>query len=198
MYHDDCLAIAKACQTNVRAVIGAGVLVLTSIRQPFHTVPAQIQDVLELGEKSRFLWGSKKAGYMALVSNALDIQKAALDTVQTGDLESLVLYLTQIPNMGLIKASFFAQLLVGDGACLDSHNINRLGLGDRFGRLDKKVSEETQRRKYREYEALWRSHGTSEHFWNVWCEGIADTYPEQFRDAADVSSAHRSALSFAA
>ena len=197
MYQSDCLSIREACRKDDNAIIGAGLLVLLSIRQPFYSVPEAMRDVQNVGQGSRFLWGSKRDGYKALVRNVSVIRQYVLDYDQSGDFETLVIRLMQVPNMSFAKASFFAQMLTGEGACLDSHNLARLGLGDgNRGAIKKTLTEETMRRHYRLYDATWRAHGDSAYWWDTWCEYVADSYPDQYENAADVSSVHLIAIHF--
>lgn len=127
MYKTDCLAIRDACHLDTNAVIGAGLLTLCSIRQPFYNVPAQMQEVASQGADCRFLFGAKRDGYRSLLVNAPAIQSAAIQACASGDLETLVMYLLNMPGLGFAKASFFAQMLTGMGACLDTHNLARPG-----------------------------------------------------------------------
>lgn len=198
-FEADCTAINLACLRNPQTVLATGVMVLLSIRQPFYTIGRMMDDVKQHGEKSQYLWGFKRVGYKYLLDN----YKGIHDLVTRYDNglmahDAFVHDLMAVPGMGIAKASFFAQLLVGEGACLDSHNLATLGLGTRAFDFDKGASTpENCYKKIAKYERTWRSVGDSAYWWNAWCDTVASIHNDYFANGAEVSALHRVALRYA-
>jgi len=196
-FNEHCAAINAACEHDSGAVFGAGMLTLLSIRQPFHLMPQQMRSVALMGARSQYLFGWKREGFDYLAANAEEIRQRAnearLDS-STEALDSLILDLMQVPGFQIVKASFFAQLLIGRGACLDGNNLARLGLDARAFRTPKTLTRETLLRKIQAYNATWRPHGDSAFWWNSWCDYVAAKYPSKFGDGRAVSALHLIAL----
>lgn len=198
-FEADCRAINAACAKNPQAVLAVGVMVLLSIRQPFHTIARMMDDVQAQGARSQYLWGFKRPGFKYLLDNYKGIHSLVnLYNRGTMSHDTFVHDLMAVPGMGVAKASFFAQLLVGEGACLDSHNLAYLGLGARTFDFDKGASTTANcYKKIAKYEATWRAVGDSARWWDDWCDLVAAQYPDFFRDGSEVSALHRVALRYA-
>jgi len=190
----DCQTIAESALRDLDTFKNVGALVLLSIRQPFFVMPQQMRDVWENGRESRFLFGHKRAGFDFIQSHATRLQGLARIAKDSGDLDSYVLALLECPNLGIVKASFFAQMTVADGACLDSHNLKRLGLAETFFRLPKSLKLESVHKRIRAYNAVWRTEGDSAYWWNTWCDHVAAQTRNGFESGAQVSQFHRLAL----
>jgi hypothetical protein len=79
----------------------------------------------------------------------------------------------QVPNLGMVKASFLAQCLGFNVACIDGHNVKRLGINPNLVKTPPKAMKpETARRKVEEYIVLTQRAG-SKYWWNTWCEYVA-------------------------
>lgn len=184
----DARALAKAARDDPEVIFRIIVMVLLSIRQPWSKVPQQFEDVINLnGVGSKYLFGFKRLGYGAAYE-----YKGRFRTLirnYDGDLENLIQKLMIIPGLGLAKASFVAQMLVNDGACLDSHNLSRIGLTPNFTRIDKNVPKDIIRGRIHEYNTKWREYGDSAYWWNSWCENLARS--GKFNNASEVSAIHR-------
>ena len=191
MFDTDARLIADKAITDHNTVIGAGLVTLLSIRQPFFLVPAMFRDVQDKGYNSPFLFGWKREGFRQLNLRGRELQ----DTVcaaREGSIshEETVFRFLSIPGMGIVKASFMAQMLTLEGACLDTHNLRHLGLDQNTFRLAKTLKADTVRDRIVTYVATWRAHGDSATWWNDWCEFVASKYPARFANAAHVSDVH--------
>lgn len=155
----------------------------------------QMADVWENGRTSKYLFGSKRAGYDFIVEHAERLQdmskRAAAGSI---DLETYVMALLETPNMGIVKASFMAQLTAADGACLDTHNLRRLGLAEDAFKTPKTLKMESVQARIRSYCAVWRAEGSSAFWWNSWCDYLAAQGRNKFTSGEQVSRWHRLAL----
>jgi len=198
-FREHCAAINAACEHDSRAVFGAGLLTLLSIRQPFYLMPSQMRSIALMGERSQYLFGWKREGFAYLAANAEEIRKRANKARRSkapDALDSLVLDLMRVPGFQIVKASFFAQMLIGRGACLDGNNLQRLGLSATHFRTPKTLTVATVQERIRTYNATWRAHGDSAYWWDSWCDYVAAKYPQKFADGRAVSALHLIALSF--
>jgi len=197
MFARDCAAINAACLADKSAIVGAGLLTLLSIRQPFYLVPTQFASVQRMGAESQYLFGWKKEGFRTLAREAEGFRLAALayKAAPSGEaLDALVQRFMTVPGLGIVKASFLAQLVIGEGACLDSHNLERLGLRAEFFKTPKTLKAATIAEKIKTYRLTWSERGDSAYWWDSWCELIAAKYPKHFSDGAAVSALHTLAL----
>jgi hypothetical protein len=170
----DCLWIVEQAQKSADTFPGIAALVLLSIRQPFYLMGRQVQDVAENDYASRYLFGWKSSGLHHVRANKRSLHYAA-QACHGGDitLDELILEYLAIPGMGIVKASFLAQMTVGDGACMDTLNLRTLGLSETAFRLSKTLTVKTVKRRIAAYNAVWRSVGNSAHWWDSWCDLVA-------------------------
>lgn len=97
--------------------------------------------------------------------------------------------LVEIPSIGIVKAGFIRQLTVGSVGCLDRHNLKTAGFAPRsFDRLPQRTEGITARLEA--YVSTCTLLGGSETLYDTWCRLIAAKYPEQFKNAEDVSEKH--------
>jgi len=195
----DCAAISDACAKDSSVIIGAGLLTLLSIRQPFYRVRGDFETVRKEGASATPLFGWKRQGFIDLVSKA-DWLKEQADSARgktdAASLESLIIAYLSISGLGLAKASFLAQLTTQRGACLDGHNLKRLGLAEDAFKLPKKSLPRTILAKMQTYNAAWQESGDSAFWWDSWCDLIAAKYPTRFVSGAEVSRVHLVALEY--
>lgn len=171
------------------------VFVLATIQQRFDTVEMIVDRLEREGAESRFLFGSKRAGYNYASENRRVLLKQAQAFVKgKNSLETLILDFMEIPGLGLAKASFLAQIVVGDGACLDRHNLRFLGLPENFVKAPKTLQAASLFRRVQVYNETWQKHGNSALWWNQWCDHVADIYPRSFANGSEVSKLHRIAV----
>ena len=102
-----------------------------------------------------------------------------------------------VPNLGMVKAAFLAQCLGFDVACIDSHNIKRLGLKPSIVSTPPSgMKPATVRRKVEDYINLCHTQAdytngtgsTAEYWWNTWCEYVAGNRANRALDTGDVVS----------
>lgn len=188
-----CLPVAEAARRDTKVLQDVGTLVLLSIQQPWQGMPAQFAHVRSHGVDSVYLFGAKKAGYTYLSTYGEELRQAAIRAHAENDLDGLIMRYLQVPNLGLAKASFLAQMTIGDGACLDTHNLRHLGLNESAMRLSKTLKEPSKLSRVSAYNAAWRPVGDSEHWWNSWCDYLATRtgrYGNRFDTGHEVSEVH--------
>tara|TARA_E500000318_G_scaffold110987_1_gene128002 strand:- start:1017 stop:1505 length:489 start_codon:yes stop_codon:yes gene_type:complete len=151
-------------------------------------------DVNKHGASSRFMWGQKGKGYVytklhdAYLWGKVNHIKETLGTrSQDAAVAAIELFLP-IPNLGMVKAAFVAQQLGFNVACIDSHNLVRLGLDAKHVKLGK-VKPETARRKVQAYVAMTQQKGTA-YWWNSWCKYVAGNKANRKLDTGAAVSAY--------
>jgi hypothetical protein len=93
-----------------------------------------------------------------------------------------------VPNLGMVKAAFLAQCLGFNVACIDSHNIKRLGISPNLVKSPPAAMKPaTVRKKVEQYVELTQIEG-SEYWWNSWCEYVAGNRANRALDTGDVVS----------
>lgn len=182
---------------NLRRVIN---FVICTIQQPLKRVPEQMADLDKLGERSRFLYASKRDAFIYARDHAAALYAEAIELSAIADpIEAerqLLIHFAAIPGIGLVKAGFIIQLVFGLGGCLDTHNIGRFGLTAGDLKSDRFKRPKTWAAKYRRldiYQDILRALGGAETLWDSWCEFVAakeGKYSQNFRDAFEVSEYH--------
>jgi hypothetical protein len=147
--------------------------VLSTIQQPLASCARQMADIRAHGAASVYLFGSKRAGYEYAVEHREVLFAAVVKAVEVGDVVGAVDVLANVPGLGVVKASFVAQIVGLEVACLDSHNLKRLGLPETAFRLSKGVKPATKRAKIAAYVQACGDTGGSEFWWNSWCAHVA-------------------------
>ena len=169
-------------------------LVFLSIRQPFHTMHKQMQDVDANGMQSPYLFGWKRDGLAFVRANASTLRetlKAVPDGY--GDAQAL-LRIATVPGLGLVKAGFVLQLVTGSAGCLDSHNMERFGLNVNAFKYGSNASDALKRKKALAYlDACWKAGGCAS-LWDGWCNHVAAYHPKHWRDGFHVSEMHQTAI----
>ncbi len=187
----DCVPVTQAAMNSNQVFINCSLFVLLSIQQPLWGLPAQYKDVQNKGLESVYLFGAKRAGLRYVQENVRALRNSANEAKEANNLDALIMAYLNVPCLGLAKASFLAQLTIGNGACLDVHNLRLLGLGEQALRLNKKLLPASQLTRVRAYNALWQAHGNSAHWWNTWCDNLAADPRNKFTNGKQVSAIHR-------
>jgi hypothetical protein len=164
--------------------------VLATIQQPLQSVANQMRDIRANGAASKYLFGSKRIGYAYALEHKAVLFAAITKAVEIGDVIGAVDVLSTVPGLGVVKASFVAQICGLEVACLDTHNLKRLGLAETAFKLAKGVKPETKRKKITEYVSVCATTGGSRHWWNVWCETVAGNRANRSLQSADAVSAY--------
>ena len=212
LYAEDCRFVVDHAQASERYFPGIVAFVALTIQQPFYKMPAFVPDVARYGVRSRYMPAGKAVAFEYARANktALHLAARAFSSGES-DLTALLLEYLRIPGIGLIKASFLAQLTVGDGACMDTVNLQRMGWSYDSLRMHKEKGLKHWHRRIENYNAAWRAQGDSAFWWQTWCEAVAgrtmvDTHKtdgagrpilrriQSFTDAAHVSRIHRLAI----
>ena len=98
-----------------------------------------------------------------------------------------------VPGLGLVKAGFAVQLLIGEAGCMDMHNLARFGIEEREfvipARRDPVEQLAVIDEAIEHYLYTCEAYGGSEKLWDGWCRFVAETY-RTYRDADDVSQRH--------
>ena len=120
---------------------------------------------------------------------------AVTKACEIGDVVGAVDVLSNVPGLGIVKASFVAQICGLEVACLDTHNLRALGLAETAFKLAKSVKPDTKRAKIAHYVGLCAQTGGSRHWWNAWCQTVAGNKANRSLTSADaVSAFHVSCL----
>ena len=182
----------RTISDSKKSVVPVVLFVLTTIQAGLSTCKGQIDDVNELGAQSRFLWGQKgngleyaKANDGFLYGKIKHIEQTyGLDSVE-GCVEAIELFLN-VPNLGMVKAAFVAQMFGFNVACIDSHNLKRLGLNANAVKLGK-VKPATRRAKIADYVKMTQIQGSA-FWWNSWCDYVAGNRANKALDNGDIVS----------
>lgn len=194
MYDRDAKAIAGYAWASSDGLLDIIAFTLLTIRQPFHKMKQQMADVAVHGADSIYLFGFKRNGYVFAHENK-SILFANLKVAKlNNDREMAVHILTQVPGLGIVKASFVAQMLGFNTACLDTHNLSRLGITDKAFRLTGKETYEKKFAKIRLYQTLCDAEGDTAYWWNTWCDFVAGRRGSHLTTADEVSFYHWDAI----
>lgn len=167
--------------------------VLCTIQAGLSTVKGQMKDININGLQSKFLWGEKANGLAYVREHDAFLygkvkylqEKHGLDSVE-GAVECIELFL-KVPNLGMVKAAFVAQCLGFNVACIDSHNLKRLGMKPTQVKLGAKLKPETRKKKIREYVELTQEKGSA-FWWNSWCDYVAGNRANKALSNGDIVS----------
>ena len=161
------------------AFVNTGLFVLLTIQAGLSTVKGSMEKVSIDGVKANCLWGKKDEGYKYLIKHGDYLRSEMYKIADAKGYNSVeacadvVELFMQVPNLGMVKASFLAQCLGFNVACIDSHNVKRLGINPNLVKTPPKAMKpETARRKVEEYIVLTQREG-SKYWWNTWCEYVA-------------------------
>jgi len=194
MYNRDMPAMAKHGLSSPDGLVDIVTFVLCTIQQPLQSVGNQIVDIRANGADSKHLFGAKRNGYQFILDNKQTIYDGLLECKKHNDVVGAVELLTVIPCLGMVKAGFVAQCLGFNVACLDSHNLTRLGWAASATKLDKKTKPEVRRKKIANYVTFCQEKG-AEYWWNTWCDYVADKGTNKRLPTSDkVSAYHVEAL----
>lgn len=192
MYARDQAEIEAWARLDWRNTLDVGIFVLLTIRMQFGGIGRQLQRV-RAGDTAP-LWGFKAEGAAYLREHAKYLHERAEDA-REGRIwvNDLLRDFLAVPGLGLVKAGFCVQLLVGEAGCIDMHNLARFGLEAAEFDIPKRKDPDEQLRVIDEHIAhyLWTCEklGGSEALWDGWCEFVANTY-KTYDDAEDVSRRH--------
>ena len=192
MYVRDGIAIAAHACASPSGLFDVIEFTLCTIQMGLSTVKLQRRDIAANGAASAFLFGSKRDGWnycrdniASLWGEAMAIRERGLSDVE--NVTDAVLLFMQVPGLGMVKASFVAQMLGFNVACLDTHNLRRLGLPMSAMKVSATLKPASMRRKVQAYVMLCQQDG-AEYWWNTWCDYVAGNRSNKLLDTGDVVS----------
>jgi hypothetical protein len=196
-FQTDCRDISASALASPDGFTRVATFVLLTIQQQLVMVPKAMADVDAKGRSSAFLFGSKRAGYVYVQTHKIALHSAALQ-YKRGEISfnELLLQFIAIPGLGLVKASFLAQCSVTHGACIDTHNLTRLGLPVSAFKLPKGLKIDNVLARITAYQAICDASGDSAYWWDSWCDHLAQRkqYVTRGMTGANVSALHRVAI----
>ena len=192
MYQRDCTAIAEHAAKSPDGLIDVIEFTLCTIQAGLSTVLTQRQDIKVIGYSSKYLWGKKSDGLRYATERKEFLWGKLMHIKQRGcdDVDAIaegIMLLMKVPNLGMVKASFVMQMLGFNVACIDSHNLTRLGLSASAVKVGDKLKSETKHKKVCEYIVMTQLEG-SEYWWNSWCDYVAGNRANKMLDTGDVVS----------
>lgn len=191
MYKRDVKAIIEICEEK-QSVLPVILFVLTTIQAGLSTCKNQIKDTNIEGTHSRFMWGKKSDGLAYTKQNdawlwgKINHIKESMGTDSVEACVAAIELFLPVPNLGMVKAAFAAQCLGFNVACIDSHNLKRLGMSENQVKLGK-VKPETRTKKITAYVEMTQEQG-SEYWWDSWCDYVAGNQANRQLDNGDVVS----------
>jgi len=190
MYDRDMPLMRAHALASPSGFVDVVAFVLCTIQQPLQSVRRQMDDLRANGAESKYLFGSKRAGYAYAVAHAATLHAAMKAAVKANDTIGAIDILTNIPGLGVVKASFVAQIIGFEVACLDGHNLARLGLAESAFKLAKTVKPETKRKKIAAYVKACADTGGARYWWNSWCDYVAGNKANRSLTSGDAVSAY--------
>ena len=207
MYRRDCMAIADHACRSPEGLLDVIEFTLCSIQAGLSTIKLQRRDIAVHGRHSKYLWGKKADGYVYAYENAEYMWSKLMSCRERGlgdasAIADAIVLLMRVPNLGMVKAAFVAQMLGFDVACLDSHNIARFGINPNRVKVGAKLNADTKRLRVLDYIQLCndlsravQGETCAEYWWNSWCEYVAGNRANKLLDTADaVSKYHYDAV----
>lgn len=194
MYDRDVPRLRKHALASPSGLSDVITFVLLTIQQPLQQVGRAFADVKAKGEASVYLFGAKRDGFRYVRAHRRSLFKRVKAAVAAGDIVGCIDTLTRVPSLGMVKASFVAQICGLNVACIDMHNLARLGLPETAVKLAKTVKDATRRAKITAYVALTQETGGARFWWDSWCEYVAGRRGSPLKTASAVSAFHCAAI----
>lgn len=207
MYRRDCIAIAEHACASPSGLVDVIEFTLCSIQAGLSTIKLQRAGIKRDGLDSVYLWGKKASGLAYALDNQASLWAKLMSCRERGlgdasAIADAILLLMRVPNLGMVKAAFVAQMFGFDVACLDSHNLARFGINPNRVKVGAKLNADTKRMKVLDYIQLCNDlsgalHGETcaEWWWNSWCDYVAGNRSNKLLDTADaVSKYHYDAV----
>ena len=176
------------------ALVNTGLFVLLTIQAGLSTVRGSMVKVERDFYQADCLWGKKADGYEYLNENRDFLYGKLYHIADTKGYDSVeacadvIQLFMAVPNLGMVKAAFLAQCLGFNVACIDSHNIKRLGISPNLVKTPPSgMKPATVRRKVEDYVELCQKEG-AEYWWDTWCEYVAGNRANRALDTGDVVS----------
>lgn len=173
MYQDHVSIINAGMRADPDTFARGVTFAFLSIRTQFVRVAEQMAQVDAVGANARALWGHKRGAYDYLRLNKFRLYETVTAMKDTA---AAVGELTSIPGMGIVKAAFVCQMIGHDIGCLDTRNIQRLGLNPREWRSDGEERKGTAAFKRKIARYVDTTSGRAEELWDDWCKDVSNVY----------------------
>ena len=195
MFVEDQIQVQEYATRNPGEFFNVVMLAVASANCPFYLMGDVMADIAANGETSKWLRGCKRDGYIWLSENHYSLYDEFISVWIHNPLESketAFRRLLAVPGLGLVKAGFAVQLLLGEIGCIDQHNREMYGIEKRDLYYRKhKLTTAGKERKAQNYINICAMNGGSEYLWDIWCNHIAKVYPnEVFQSGQAVSQYH--------
>jgi hypothetical protein len=190
MYDRDMPLMRDHALASPDGLVDVITFVLCTIQQQLQSVANQMADIRANGAASKYLFGAKRSGYAYAVEHKHVLHAAIVKAVEVGDVVGAVDVLTNVPGLGVVKASFVAQICGLEVACIDTHNMRKLGMAEGALKFPKGLKRDTKLAKIADYVKLCRDTGGSRHWWNTWCAFVAGSRFNKSLPTADAVSAY--------
>lgn len=201
MYTEDVARIAAHAKASPEGLADVLEFVLCTIQQPLQSIERQREDIAQKGAESGYLFASKRDGWRYVHNHKGYLWRVMLDIMAREDDENrkadLIQHFMQVPGLGMVKAAFVVQCIGGGTACLDTHNLTRLGMTQSAVKIDAKLKPETVRNKVLDYVRLCDKTGGAAYWWDTWCEHVAGRRGSPLKTAREVSAYHVKAVCMA-
>ncbi len=176
MYKRDAYIIKRHGLKNADGLVRIMQFTQCTIQQPLSSCYKQMLDIDNKGLQSIALWGNKRKSLEYTIANKDKLYKTIVrlkdKTNDVGVITELMYMLTEVPNLGMVKAGFVLQMLGFNVACLDSHNLKRLGMKSSDVSLSKGLKKDTKIKKISKYIKFTQKKGTA-YWWDSWCDYVA-------------------------
>jgi hypothetical protein len=193
MYNPDAYQIADFAAESPINTFRVGLFVISTINQHFERVPYLLADYGQYGAYSRHYMGWQHAAIADLAFRQGELHTQVLSWRDKGkrSRHKALRTMVEYSGFGIVKASFFIQLVLPDCGigCLDRHNLRLYGLSETaFSSIPQSTSGLTH--KINTYLALCDRLGGSESLWDKWCSYVSALRPHVFETADSVSKLH--------
>lgn len=173
MYQDHVSIINAGMRADPDTFARGVTFAFLSIRTQFVRVAEQMKQVDNAGHKAQALWGHKRGAYDYLRKNKYALWQFMISAHTS---EEAINIITAIPGMGIVKGAFVCQMMGHDVGCLDTRNVQRLGLNPREWRTDGGARKSTDAFKRKIVRYVDATQGCAERLWNDWCADVANVY----------------------
>jgi len=178
MYKTHAIEISEHALKTPKGLLDVITFTFSTIQQPLSTSLNQLNDIDINGIDSKYLFGSKRNGLKYARENIVklfwDVQELKKESLTDVEIVCKAVRLfMEIPGLGCVKASFVCQMLGFNVACIDSHNLNRLGMALKDVTIPTSLTEKTKMKKIKAYVHLTQKQGTV-YWWDSWCDYVAE------------------------
>ena len=193
MYKEDCPLIANYALQSPANLFRVGLFVQSTIKQHLEQVPRLVASFDRYAFGTKAFMGWQKSALKVLLSEQERLHTSLRKWRRQGRNapHQAIRTIVELPGFGIVKAAFFAQLLLPwtHVGCLDRHNLRLYGLSETaFKRVP--ASAEGLTRKINTYLGLCKELGGAAPLWDRWCAHVSQLRPKVFPTPDHVSKLH--------